>query len=495
MISWTGFSRRLFLALPGFAVAAPALAGEAHPHLREKPIDPLGRIWTAYFKGQRVWAYADRLSLNPGQPLSVMASVGPGEPPRRVRLEVFRIGPAGPEKVWMSDFADVKRQSVSASASAIGPGWPPTWRDIDTSGWRPGVYTADIVEQTTATRDVRAVQWIIKNPRRNGAVLLRLGTNTWAAYNEWGGHSLYPGADGSDDSRGLMVSFDRPFPPDLFEYEIYLVQWLEGLAASLGGVDYAGNFDVHADPRLLDPYPLVITGSHDEYWSKEEFDAFERRIFKRGRNVCFFGANTAYWQVRYGDLNIAPGAEPQGRQVVCYKDAWDPVVLRTGRDASLLTTNMFRKDGRRPETQLMGGGFQSWFEPATAQKDSIFVESLDLPFFEGVGWKVGDLAAEVVGYEWDNRDPLGDGKHLLSPTSSSTGLDPGQVKLLFKGHARDVDGKIGTAESTYFRSRAGAQVFNAGCIRWAWGLGKPGFVNEKFLRFNENLVRALARRH
>jgi hypothetical protein len=495
MISWTRFSRRLFLALPGLAAAAPTLAGEARPHLRATPADPVSRIWVSWFGGQRIWAYTDRLSLDPGQPLAVMASTGPGEPQRRVRLEVFRIGASGPEKVWVSDFTDVKRQSVTASAAAIGPGWPPTWSNIDTSGWRPGVYTADIVEQTTATRDVRAAQWIVRNPARNGAVLLRLGTNTWAAYNEWGGHSLYPAADGDDDTRGLMVSFDRPLPPDLFEYEAYLVQWLEGLAPTLGGVDYASNFDVHVEPKILDPYPLVITGSHDEYWSKEEFDAFQRRIFKRGKNVCFFGANTAYCQVRYGDLNAAPEAEPQGRQLICYKDAWDPVALRADGDQTLLTTNMFRTNGRRPESQLVGGAFQSWFEPATAQKEAMFVESVDLPFFDGVGWKAGDLAAEVVGYEWDNRDPQADGKHLLTAASAVTGLEADQVKVLFKGHARDVDGNIGTAESTYFRSQAGAQVFNAGCIRWAWGLGKPGFVNDKFLRFNENLVRALARRH
>jgi hypothetical protein len=37
-------------------------------------------------------------------------------------------------------------------------------------------------------------------------------------------------------------------------------------------------------------------------------------------------------------------------------------------------------------------------------------------------------------------------------------------------------------------------VFNAGAVRWAWGLGKEGFVNPAFQRFNENLIRALSRR-
>ena len=451
-------------------------------------------VWPAFFAGQRVWAYVDRMSLYPGEALNVMAAVGPGQISRQVRLEVFRIGAGEPLKVWTSDFTEVRRQGATRSGAAIGPGWPPAFANIDTRAWPPGCYTCDIVERTTATRDVRAAQWIVKNPKHSGAVLARLGVNTYQAYNSWGGHSLYP--DGDDENRGLMVSFDRPTPPDFFEYDVYWVQWLEGLAASLGGVDYAGNFDVHSDPKALDPYRLVITGSHDEYWSKEEFDAFERRIFKQGRNVVFFGGNTAYGQIRYGDLNQPPGAPSLGRQLVCYKTATDPVAARAGRlDPALLVTGMFREGGRRPETMLLGGAYQGWFEPAGPQRPAFRVVRTDLPFFEGTGWKVGDLAAEVVGYEWDNRDPAGDGARLWDKAkSANAALDPTQVTVLFQGAATDVDGDPGQAEATYYRSRAGAQVFNAGSIRWAWGLGKESYVQPAFQRFNENLVRALSAR-
>jgi hypothetical protein len=321
---------------------------------------------------------------------------------------------------------------------------------------------------------------------------MKLGTNTYQAYNPWGGHSLYP--TGDDDTRGLMVSFDRPTEPSFFEYDVYLVRWLEGLAAGLGGVDYAGNFDVHADPALIDRYPLVIAGSHDEYWSGEEFDAFDRRIFKLGKNTAFFGADTAYCQVRYGDLNRAPGGADHGRQLVCFKTAHDPIIERAGkRDARRLTTNQFRTDQRRPETMLLGGAYQSWFEPTSDQRPAFKVARTDLPFFQGTGWKVGDTAAEVIGYEWDNRDPDGDGARLWNAArSSNAAISADGVSVLFTGAAVDADGDKGLAEATYFVSKAGAKVFNAGAVRWAWGLGKEGFVNTPFRRFNENLVRDLS---
>jgi len=63
------------------------------------------------------------------------------------------------------------------------------------------------------------------------------------------------------------------------------------------------------------------------------------------------------------------------------------------------------------------------------------------------------------------------------------------LQVLFTGTPVDLNGKTGKAEAVYFISEAGAHVFSTGTIRWAWGLGKPGFEREQFKRFNENLFR------
>ena len=210
MITWPSVHRRLLLGLAGMSAAAlpfTAQGREGRPVRRAKVETATSKVWTEFFKGQRIWAYTDRVSLNPGEPLNFMLSVGPGQPNRRVRLEVFRLGPKGEDKIWTSDFNDVHFQGATASSAAIGPGWSTTFSAIDTQKWPPGVYNCDVVEQTTATRDVRAAQWIVKNPKRSGAVLVRLGTNTWQAYNDWGGYDLYPDGD-DDNTRGLIVSFD-----------------------------------------------------------------------------------------------------------------------------------------------------------------------------------------------------------------------------------------------------------------------------------------------
>ena len=86
--------RRDLLALGAGLGAFPALA-RAQPEGPAVQAPSLATdTWTRFFAAQRVWAYADRLSLQPGERFNVMASTGPGQAARRVRLEVFRMGAA-----------------------------------------------------------------------------------------------------------------------------------------------------------------------------------------------------------------------------------------------------------------------------------------------------------------------------------------------------------------------------------------------------------------
>ncbi|HYM03972.1 MAG TPA: N,N-dimethylformamidase beta subunit family domain-containing protein [Stellaceae bacterium] len=487
---WPKLARRSLLKLAGAAAIAPAGAALGADQGASK-IKP--SIWTVSFAGQSVWGYADKHSVSPGEGFDLMLATGPTSDGATGRVEFFRIGAGGQHLVWTSRDVKLVQRPVLRTAATVGANWPPSLVDIDTSSWPPGYYSADFVEATTGRRELQVAQIVVTNPHRTGTVLLKLSTNTYQAYNGWGGHSLYE--NGGIETRGTMVSFDRPTAPTFFEYEIYLARWLEALGTEAGfSVDYAADFDLHRDPGLAEHYPLLISGSHDEYWSKEMFDAVERRILKLGRNVAFFGANAAYWQVRFVDVNRPRDGADLGRQLVTYKDLVDPIARRkTDIDPALLVTARFRDGARRPETMLMGVGFQSWFEPqGDLPRFPYVVADTDLPFFEGTGYRSGDIAADVVGYEWDNRDPQGDGRRLWDEQRSRNALLPAErVKVLFRGTPIDVDGKPGLAEAVYFESPAGAKVFSAGSIRWAWGLGKPGFERADFKRFNANLVRWL----
>ncbi|HKF71778.1 MAG TPA: N,N-dimethylformamidase beta subunit family domain-containing protein [Stellaceae bacterium] len=489
---WPRVGRRSLLGFLGASAAlVPASAA---------PVDDRKqKIWRRSLDEQHVWGYADKHSVVPGERFDLRLSTGPGIVKRSGRIEFFRIGnhPDGQKRIWASALVTAHHQPVSLSAPATGANWDTTIESIDTSTWPPGYYSGDFVHARTGVREPQLVQIVVRNPKQDGKVLLKLGTNTYQAYNSWGGYSLYPDKPVEDDIeyRGTIVSFDRPTPPAFFQYDVYLVRWLEALGERLGiSIDYATNFDAHLDASLIRRYPLVACSAHDEYWSKEEFDAFERRIFQAGRNTIFYGANTAYWQMRYADVDRPPKGEDRGRQMVTYKSLIDPIAWRAiDADPRLLVSARFRDGARRPETMLMGIGYDGWFPFDADQKPtfSYAVVSTDMPFFEGTGYRTGDRIADIVGYEWDNRDPEGDGHRLWRAGRSRIAeLPRDRIKVLFRGAPINDVGKPRRAEAVFFESAAGAKVFSSGTVRWSWGLGKPGIENERFKRFNENLVRA-----
>ncbi len=192
--------------------------------------------------------------------------------------------------------------------------------------------------------------------------------------------------------------------------------------------------------------------------------------------------------MRYADVDRAAGGRDRGRQMICFKSLCDPIARRTD-DADVLVTTEFRANGRRPETMLLGVGYQSYFPPDSPRRYPYRAVAVEGALFAGTGWKPGDSIGDVVGYEWDNRDPAGDGRRLFDAARSRIAQLPAdRIKVLFEGSPVDVDGKVGRAEAVYFESEAGAKVFSAGSIRWCWGLAKPGFVRPAFRRFNENLL-------
>ena len=169
---------------------------------------------------------------------------------------------------------------------------------------------------------------------------------------------------------------------------------------------------------------------------------------------------------------------------------WPPVFDDVADPLPLLTT-LFREKGCRPENMLMGVAWQNWFTSGDESlRYSYTIKDATLPFFHKTGLKVGDQIEGIVGYEWDNTDPVGDGVRLwTNPEEALIDYLPQEnLSILFEGSPVSDSEKQCKAEAVYFESSAGAKVFSSGTNRWVWGLGKEGFVNEKFQQLNRNIV-------
>jgi len=332
------------------------------------------------------------------------------------------------------------RYDAPENADSHGCDWPASWQVAVDSGWRSGFYLLTMtVEGAAPGRDVAHAGFVVRSGSTQSNALLVLGTNTWNAYNTWGGTSLYTG--------GHQVSFRRPWPrgllcrpqverddrkarpvytgeePDAdgeifqayrlangytpaigstgwFTHERRFVEWAEAAGYEF---DYAVSSDFDADPALLDGYEVVMGVGHDEYWTKAGRDQVDNHIGGGGDYVSLSG-NTMFWQVRLVDSSGEPGLD----HLIGHKyggHSRDPVVA--GGDAAEMSGLWCDPLVARPEWSTLGAGsvfgLYHRFGQATPRGTGGFtVFRSDHWMMADTGLRYGDLLGAdqgVVGYE------------------------------------------------------------------------------------------------
>lgn len=347
-------------------------------------------------------------------------------------LEVLRDG-LTPQVVYQATGVEGHLYPVPEDAVENGCGWPVQVTLPVGAEWRSGFYK---VRLTVPGGETSEAFFVVRAAKAQSTILWVIETNTWNAYNFFGGASTYT-ADGTAYAAGATrVSFERPLPPgfislpenpqrlatvDEVDTSLPYGKWAadRGLtlwtgAASWGqwgqafakwletegiSVDYAINSDLQDHPELLSRYRLMLSVGHDEYWTWEMRDAVEDFIAKGG-NAAFLSGNTAYWQVRI---------EQDGKQMVAYKAAVadDPVIgtpeerHNTGIWSNALT--------QRPENQMTGlsfsrGGYARLAGATPASAGGYTIYRADHWALANTGISYGDqLGARysIVGYECD----------------------------------------------------------------------------------------------
>jgi N,N-dimethylformamidase len=89
--------------------------------------------------------------------------------------------------------------------------------------------------------------------------------------------------------------------PHQFSADLELLQWLETRGV---GFDVITDDDLHRQgAAALDPYRVVLTGSHPEYVSRQMLDGLDSYLAAGGR-LMYLGGNGFYW------VTTAPGDDP-----------------------------------------------------------------------------------------------------------------------------------------------------------------------------------------
>src|ERR1700722_14372542 len=147
-----------------------------------------------------VTGYCWPQSVSAGGRVGLHLSSSGGRP---VRVEVSRVG-ARREVVFSAAEVPADEHQTPKDAASKGCGWPSALAlDIDPS-WRSGYYEV-VVEIDVGEKVRRDYAFFVVRPPPGRRIVLALATNTWHAYNDFGGPNLYTG--------GTHVAMQRPMAP------------------------------------------------------------------------------------------------------------------------------------------------------------------------------------------------------------------------------------------------------------------------------------------
>ena len=326
--------------------------------------------------------------------------------------------------------------------------WGVTYAFNVPASWISGDYVARL---STPAGDVSYAWFVVRDDHHSTDILAIMPLNTYQAYNNWGGKSLYPTNSfgpptmqvGQFSGAATQVSMERPYANwsgGGIRQDFETVEFLERDGYD---VAYATSTDLDRDPYLLDGHRVILFVGHDEYWSRTMRDRVEA-FRDTGTSLVFLGGNDVYWQVRYGR-----GRNGSDRSVlICYRFASiDPVAKADPSDA---TVHFSDAPLDRPSTSLTG----TIYTDPILQQPAAWVVAPTAPawLLAGTSLAPGRSIAGLVGVECDSFDPA-----YPVPSSLVIVSDSPVVKT---GGART------HCNTVYYRAPSGAQVFSAGT--WSW---------------------------
>jgi len=419
--------------------------------------------------------YPSQTSVLPGEEVGLHISTSAEE----YSLQISRMG-AKQEIVFEQSGLKAERHPIPENASSHGCNWPEALRIPVAEDWRSGYYHVLFTVKDRggkfSERNRRSAEascfFVVRptSPGKSARILLQLSTNTYNAYNNWGGFSLYA-YNGLAGVQGHRVSFQRPPASQFFKWEYPFVRWAENNGYEL---DFAVNSDLEFHPEILEHYPLVLSVGHDEYWSTPMRDHLEKYIADGG-NVAFFSGNTCCWQVR---------SEDDGQALTSWKAHLTKDPLFPTGDHTLLSTLWGHHLLDRPENEMTGVGFlhggfhrshDMLMDGSGAFKvhrpDHWVYEKTDLKRDEEFGGKHSIVGYECDGCELEWRDglPFPTNRDGTPETFTVLGTAPA------KWHPGDAEWydrwdpeRMGAACMGLYEK--GGTVFTAATTDWAHGL-------------------------
>ena len=360
-----------------------------------------------------------------------------------------------------------------------------------------GVYIAHLVRDDSADPGGESqIMFVVRNDASHSDVLVQTSDETWQAYNDYGGNSLYtctvacPTGNPGGYKAAYAVSYNRPFDgtfqtdggdSNFFYAEYQMVRFLEENGYD---VSYTNEANVDQNGALLQNHKAFISSAHDEYWSANQ-RANVTAARDAGVNLAFFSGNEVYWKTRWA--NSSDSSNTPYRTLITYKETHEidspsgENVAPTDPDDPPTWTGTWADprlsppaDGGQPQNALTGqffnvnSGTSDITVPSQYSKLRVWRNTAVASLGSGQSVTLG-AGQGTLGYEWDVDPDDGFRPAGLFDLSSTTPNIAGEQDFTDYGTSVNSNG-TDTHHLTLYRAPSGARVFGAGTVQWSWGL-------------------------
>ena len=266
-----------------------------------------------------------------------------------------------------------------------------------------------------------------------------------------------------------------------FNADTHLIDWLEN-----EGVEYdvITDEDLHKEGvAAIEPYQVLLTGTHPEYHSKRMSDALMAWLDRGGR-LMYLGANGWYWRIAWHE------ALPGVIEVRRAEDGTRTWAAEPGEYYHSFTGEfggLWRRNGRAPN-EVMGLGFTAQgFDLCSYYRRTAESHEPRLKFiFEGVEEEIigdfGLVGGGAAGLELDRVDHnLGTPPNIVVLAHSENHTD--LILLVNEESAVTSPDMTGSqndlirADLAFYETPAGGAVFSTGSIAWCGSLSHNGYDN------------------
>lgn len=362
------------------------------------------------------------------------------------KAELYRMGYRTP-LVGKTNWLTPLEQSSQIDPITMDARWKKAFNYRVPQGWHSGFYLVKLIDRKGRQA---YIPFVINDRYPKADFGIVLSTNTYQAYNNWGGKSLYA-YNSTNEKAATTVSFNRPYDRacgagDFFTYEYPFIHWIEKKGYS---VTYFSDTDIHKG--ILDRSSIkgLLIPGHDEYWSKSMRDSVEHHV-NQGMNLGLFNANIGYWQVRL---------EQGSRNLVCYRDAAIDPILK--KNPMQVTTRFRSRYIQRPEDELFGVMYQG----IPNRIYPMVIGKTDHWIFKGTTLRPGDCIQGIVGGEIDNN--MRNLKHVQIITHSPVSLKGYSQPIHDKKPEHDVDYSKTYSDMVWVSRTGRGSIFSAGTFRWS----------------------------